>query len=111
MTTDHDILVAALKPAVAAYEAKTAHHTLLARPHPDGEILGPVIEAIDKCAVYQGVAGHILYSANGGRVIGSGDLATSAFCRAMYDVSQAADWLLRLFRRPTSSKWPETRFS
>jgi hypothetical protein len=60
MTTDHDILVAALGPAVAEYEAKTARYSFLARPRPDGEILGPVEQAIDQCAAYQDVAGYIL---------------------------------------------------
>jgi hypothetical protein len=100
---DHDILISALKPAVAAYQAKTAHHTLLGRPAPDREVLAPIEEAIDKCATYQRVAGHALYSANGGRVINSGGLAGSVFSRAMYDVNQAADWLLRLLSVPSAN--------
>jgi len=38
----------------------------------------------------------MLYSARGGRVISSGELATSVFDRAMHDVTKAADWLLKL---------------
>src|SRR5258708_11654547 len=94
--SDREMLMSALQSAVSAYEAETSHHTLLGRPAPDRKILRPVAEAVEKCKAYQRVAGHILFTANGGRIISSGGLATSVFNRAMHDVAQAADWLLRL---------------
>ncbi|RXH12346.1 hypothetical protein EAS56_17715 [Bradyrhizobium guangzhouense] len=94
--SDRETLVAALEQAVAEFEVKHGHHTLLARPQPDPQILGPVEAAIDQCAAYQEVAGHLLYTANGGRVISSGGLRLPVFQRAQYKVAEAADWLLRL---------------
>jgi hypothetical protein len=47
------------RPAVDAYEAKTAHHTLLARPGPDREILGPIEAAIDQCTANSGAKANV----------------------------------------------------
>jgi hypothetical protein len=56
----------------------------------------PVAEAVGRCKAYREVEGHVLFTANGGRIISSGSLAPPLFSRAMHDVAQAADWLLRL---------------
>jgi hypothetical protein len=94
--SDREALMSTLQSVVSAYEVETSHHSLLGRPAPDGKVFRPVAEAIGKCKAYQEVEGHVLATANGGRIINSGALAPPLFSRAMHDVAQAAEWLLRL---------------
>jgi hypothetical protein len=95
-SVDRDTLVEVLNAAVRAYERKTLGQSFLSRERPGREILGPVADAIDTCAAYRQVAGHVLYSGNGGLVVAAGTLAMHLFDRASGDVTAAADWLLRL---------------
>jgi hypothetical protein len=60
MHNDRAILVTALQQAVAKYAEKKKGKTLLGATPPDDEVLEPLSAAIEKCRVYQAVAGHAL---------------------------------------------------
>jgi hypothetical protein len=96
MHNDRAILVTALQPAVAKYADKKKGKTLLGATPPDDEVLEPLSAAIEKCRVYQAVAGHALFSADSGIVITAPTLAIHLIYRAERDIPEAADWLLRV---------------
>jgi hypothetical protein len=101
MTSDRDILIRALEPALRAWGQQRGDGILLAQNPPD-EILTPLAAAIDGCEAYKAVAGHVLFTANSGPVLHAPSLALPLLYRAEWaqrqgwDIGQAADWLIRM---------------
>jgi hypothetical protein len=96
MVDDRSILVDALNVALATYARKTQGKSLLGRPSPDEEVLGPLAAAIERCSVYKPVAGHELFSANRGILLTGQRLAIDLLQQGESDVERASDWMLRI---------------
>jgi hypothetical protein len=102
MTSDRDILIAALEPALQAWEESTRGKGLLGQGPPDESILSPLADAINRCSVYKAVAGHVLFTANSGPVLHASSLALPLLHRAEWEqwegreIGRAADWLIRM---------------
>lgn len=103
MSSERDLLIEALTPSLKLYEQQTAGMTLAGRPGPEESILGPIAAAIEQCPSYSCVAGKMLYSAYAGVVLQPSRLAGDLFGWAQFDVSQAADWLLRVLNTKTAN--------
>ena len=101
MTSDRDILIRALEPALRAWEQWRGNGTLLVQD-PSDEILAPLAAAIDRCDAYKAVSGHVLFTANSGAVLHAPSLALPLLYRAEWaqregrDIGKAADWLIRI---------------
>jgi len=66
---------------------------------PDQSVIDPLSAAIETCAAYRAVAGHVIFSGGAGPVLHSHALAVHLFSRGVRwgsDISGAVDWLLRL---------------
>src|SRR5580704_709870 len=102
MTDDRDILIRALEPALQAWEEWRRGKTLLTQYPPGESVLSPLIDAIDQCAAYKAVSGHVLFTANSGPVLHAPTLAAPLLYRTAQaqqegqDIGLAADWLIRL---------------
>ena len=59
MTSDRDILIRALEPALRAREEWRRNKSLLGQNPPGESILSPLTDAIDQCGAYEAVAGHL----------------------------------------------------
>jgi hypothetical protein len=99
--SDRDILLTALRPALEAYNNKTAGSTLLGRPKPDAEILTPVTDAIERCAAFQAVKGHALFTGRLGLEIEAAEMASHLVDAAIPDpaadqIDDAVAWFLRV---------------
>jgi hypothetical protein len=98
MRHDRAVLITALENAARTYRAKHPRPTLLG-PDPNGSVLDPLAVEIASCAVYQAVAGHVIFSGGSGPVLDSHSLAARLFSRGPRwddDIPGAVDWLLRL---------------
>ena len=102
MTSDRDILIRALEPALRAWEEATRDKSLLGRGTPDESILAPLTDAISQCRVYKAVSGHVLFTAYSCPVLQAPSLAPSLLYRAEsaawegHDIGAAADWLIKM---------------
>src|SRR5690349_18497172 len=102
MTSDRDILIRALGPALRAWENATRDKSLLGRGTPHESILGPLTDAISQCRVYKAVSGHVLFTAYSGPIVHAPSLAPSLLYRAEseawegHDLGEAADWLIKV---------------
>jgi hypothetical protein len=106
MRHDRAVLITALENAARTYRAKHPRPTLLG-PDPDGSVLDPLAVAIASCAVYQAVAGHVIFSGGSGPVLESHSLAARLFSRGPRwddDIPGAVDWLLRLLHHTQSHR-------
>src|SRR5580704_12247589 len=81
MTDDRDILIRALEPALQAWEEWRRGKTLLTQYPPGESVLSPLIDAIDQCAAYKAVSGHVLFTANSGPVLHAPTLAAPLLYR------------------------------
>jgi len=98
MNNDREILTAALESAARAYNAKNPRPTLIGSD-PDRPIMEPLSEAVQRCAAYRTVAGHVLYTGGSGPVIDADWLAMNLFNKGVRwgsDIAGAVDWLLRV---------------
>jgi hypothetical protein len=92
----------ALEPALRAYEESIRGKSLLGQGPPGESILSPLTDAIERCAAYTAVAGHVLFTANSGAVVHAPSLALPLLHRAEWaqwegrDIAEAADWLIRI---------------
>jgi hypothetical protein len=99
---DRDILIDALENAARAYREQSPPPSLLSGP--DSTVIDPLSAAIRRCAAFQSVAGHVLFSGGSGPVIDAPALASKLFSgrerwngeRREQDIPSAVDWLLRL---------------
>jgi hypothetical protein len=104
MSNDRDILRHALEPALQVWEEEGRGKSLLGQGPPSERVLSPLTDAIDQCAAYKAIAGHVLFTANSGPVLHAPSLALPLLYRAeraqreRQDIGQAADWLIRMLR-------------
>lgn len=102
MTSDRDILIGALEPALQAWEKSKDGQSLLGQGPPGDDILSPLTAAIEHCAAYKAVAGKMLFTAYSGPVLHAPSLALPLLRRADRakwegkDAGAAADWLIRM---------------
>ncbi len=98
MYDDKAVLVSALENAARAYREMDPRPTLIGSD-PDRSVIDPLLAAIESCAAYQAVAGHVIFSGGSGPVLESHALAVRLFSRGVRwgnDIPGAVDWLLRL---------------
>jgi hypothetical protein len=104
MSNDRDILTHALEPALRAWEDERRGKSLLGQGPPGESILSSLTDAINQCAAYKAVAGHVLFTANSGPVLHAPSLALPLLYQAEWaqrqgqDIGRAADWLIRMLR-------------
>ena len=100
--SDRNILVPALKTALAHWEEWKREKTVLGSYPPPDAILAPLAAAIAKCDAYKPVAGRSLFSGYSGIVLQAQSLALPLLNHAdrpnlgASAVSAAADWLIRM---------------
>jgi hypothetical protein len=78
MHDDKAILVSALENAARAYREMDPRPTLIGRD-PDRSVIDALSAAIENCAAYQAVAGHVVFSGGSGPVLHSHALAMRLF--------------------------------
>jgi hypothetical protein len=106
MAEDREILLTALRPAIAAYSAKTKGSSFLGRPEPLPDTLEPVAEAIESCAAFQAVKGKSLFNGRLGLKITADELSSHVVSRAVDPfgdstsdlVEESVSWLLHLLK-------------
>ena len=84
MPDDKTILTVALEEAARADWALTPSPTLLG-PGPDQSVIDRLVAAIENCAAYQAVAGHMVFSGGSRPVLQSGGLADRLFFQKARD--------------------------
>jgi Apea-like HEPN len=95
---DKAILVGALEKAAEDYRKIPPTPSIIG-PMPAKETLAAIAAAIDNCQTYKAVAGQVLFSGGSGPVLHSSGLASRLFWKGVQfegNISEAADWLIRL---------------
>lgn len=94
---DHERLVAALGAALASWEEWKHGKSLLGQYPPSGDVVAPLVDAIQECRAFKLVEGSALFSGNSGVVLHAPSLAPQLLYRAeRANSSDAASWFLRL---------------
>jgi hypothetical protein len=98
MHDDKTVLVSALENSARAYREMDPCPALIGRD-PDQSVIDALSAAIENCAAYQAVAGHVIFSGGSGPVLDSHALAVRLFSSGVRwgaDIPGAVDKLLQL---------------
>jgi hypothetical protein len=104
MNEHQNTLRQALTNAIDLYKKKTRGQTLLGQDPPDGEVLAPVVKAIEDFRPFQEVDRSVIFTANAGFIVHAESLAPILFYRAYAgELGAAVDWFQRVLTTKTTA--------